>query len=193
MYGSNFTNKDKAFEGFPWMSFSNGKDDKYRFKPEAELIKAHRLALRSYEPEVGRRVLLAYTNFNHAISRNAPLEAHDWIQQLDGQYPDIDRRNELREPTKLVRALARRAMISEALDDIGAIERSLEPTQDLLLRLWPANQRRYLGFYAHERELIQSAIDSYEQTYQHRKERGLSTHDVEARIVKARAQIARSS
>ena len=64
---SHFTDKERALAERPWMSFTVGRD--YRFKGEAALRRANTLVMRSYQPEQGRTLLEAYANFTHAIAR----------------------------------------------------------------------------------------------------------------------------
>lgn len=189
---SRFGDKHRALERRPWLSFLAGKGDNYVFKPEEEQIRAGRLILRSYEPKQGRAVVLSYGNFIHAMLRRDVAAAHGWIRGLDGTYPDIDRRNRLQTPTRLVRALAATALVDEALDDITAVENSLVAfTNDLVLRLWPADERRRVGVTAGSAEIIRQALDNYDEMYQRRKDEGGSTADIADRLRKAKSQLGR--
>jgi hypothetical protein len=185
-----FGDKHRALERRPWLSFLAGKGENYVFRPEGERTRAGQLILRSYEPKQGREVLLAYDSFIHATLRRDVPAAHEWMQGLDGTYPDIDRRNNLRAPTRLVRSLGMRALVDEALGDITIIENSLKPfTNDLILRLWPADERRRIGAKVGSADIIQQAMEAYDEHYHVRKDAGGSTADIEARIRKATSQL----
>jgi hypothetical protein len=187
---SQFGNKYRALERRPWLSFLAGKGDNYVFRPAGEQTRAGQLILRSYEPKQGREVLLAYDSFIHATLRRDVPTAHEWMQGLDGTYPDIDRRNNLRAPTRLVRALGMRALVDEALGDITIIENSLRPfTKDLVMRLWPADERRRLGVKVNSAEIIRQTLESYDEIYEIREGEGGSTFDIEDRIRKAKSQL----
>ncbi len=189
---SHFGDKQRALSRRPWLSFMSGNNDNYLFKPEEELNRAGRLILRSYEPKRGREVLLSYDNFIHASERNDIPRAHAWMQGLDGVYPDIDRRNKLRAPTRLVRALGVRALVDEALQDITLVENSLQPyTNDLILRLWPADERRHIGAKIKSGDIVRRAIETYDELYHDRLTSGYSTSDVEIRMRKATSQLHR--
>ncbi len=189
---SQFGNKHRALARRPWLSFLAGKNDNYLFRPMDEQNRASQLVLRSYGPERGREVLLAFDNFIHATMRKDTPKAHEWVQGLDGTYPDIDRRNNLRAPARLVRALGVRALADEALRDISIIENSLRPfTNDLILRLWPADERRRVGVKVKSADIIQQAMENYDELYEDRKSEGGSTADIEVRIRKAKTQLSR--
>lgn len=181
-----FSDKEKALADRPWMSFTVGRD--YRFKSEYEVRQAHTLMLRSYQPEQGRALLEAYANFTHAIGGNDSSRAYTALERLDGVYPDIDRRNKLHGPTRLVRSLAHAGDVAMALDSVAAVEHSLWPTRDLLLRLWPADQRRRLGILAGRADLIDSSIEKYEELIDERSREKHSTVAIRARLVKAQRQ-----
>jgi hypothetical protein len=188
-----FSDKYRALARRPWLSFLARKNDNYFLNPNDESQKrAGQLMMRSYEPKRGRAVLLSYDSFVHATLRRDVVRSHEWLQDLDGTYPDIDRRNNLRAPTRLVRAFGLRALVDEALGDIAIIESSLQPfTNDLILRLWPADERRRLGVKMKSAEIIQQTLESYDEIYETRDSEGGSTVDIEARIRKARSQLNR--
>jgi hypothetical protein len=157
-----------------------------------EQNRAGRLIMRTYTPEQGRDILLSFANFRHAALRRDTARAHEWIQGLDGTYPDIDRRNKLRAPTWLVRALGKKALVDEAINDIKVIDNSLRPfTNDLVLRLWPADERRRVGVKVKSADIIQQAMESYDELYEGRRSEGGSTADIEERIRKAKTQLSR--
>lgn len=183
---SHFSDKTRALAERPWMSFTVGKDT--WFKTDDEIRRADTLVLRSYTPEEGRGVLESYANFTHAIERRDFAAAHERLQGLDGTYPDIDRRNRLKAPTKLIRALAHTGEVAGALDDIGIIERSVRPSEDLLLRMWPIDQRRRLGIVAGRAELINDSIEQYEAVLEQRQAQKRSTAAIRSRITKAKEQ-----
>lgn len=186
-----FSDKETAFQQRPWMSFTIGREGSYRFKSEDERIRAHTLVMRTYTPDTGRQVLEVYENVKHAIRRDEIEAAYEMFGPLDGQYPDIDKRNELETPTRLVRALGVRGMIAEALSIVGMVEESLVDLGDLILQLWPSDERRHIGVSAGKPELIEEALSRYRYLHNARQEKGLSTHLVESRIIKAKKQLAR--
>lgn len=185
---SQFSNKDEALKDRPWMSFMVGHEAQFRFASHSAQTRANTLILRAYQPEQGRDLLHAYANFAHAVSNKSFIRAHEWLQPLDGLYPDIDSRNHLYGPTRLVRNLAVQAKLQEALDDIGIIERSLSSTQDLLLRLWPIDHRRRVAVIGKDTTLLDESLEAYDKLWQDRREQGLSVISIEARIRKARSQ-----
>ena len=185
---SQFLKKEKALQDRPWMSFMVGREAQFRFAPADVQARANTLILRSYQPAQGRHLLHAYANFTHSVANKSFIRAHEWLQPLDGLYPDIDSRNRLHGPTRVVRGLAVQAKIQEALDDIGIIERSLSSTQDLLLRLWPVDHRRKVAVVGKDNALLEESIEAYDRIWQDRREQGLSVAAVEARIRKARSQ-----
>ena len=181
-----FTDRERALAERPWLSFTVGRD--YRFKGEDEERRAHTLVLRSYQPEQGRRVLEAYAKFTHAIKRRDFLDAHQVFGVLDGVYPDIDKRNQLYGPTRLVRAMARAGDVAAALEDIAIVERSLWPTQDLLMRLWPIDERRRLGVAVGEADLLDTSIEQYEALIDERDAVRASTSAIRGRLARAKRQ-----
>jgi hypothetical protein len=185
---SQFLDKEKALRERPWMSFTVGHETQFRFAPPETQERADTLLLRAYQPAQGRELLHAYANFIHAVSNKSFIRAHGWLQPLDGLYPDIDSRNRLHGPTRLVRGLAIQAKLQEALDDIGIIERSLSSTQDLLLRLWPIDHRRRVAVIGKDTMLLDESLEDYDKLWQARHEQGLSVAAIEARIRKARSQ-----
>jgi len=188
---SHFGNKERALAKRPWMSFKT-TDNSFPWSREDTEESANRLILRTYKPQQGRDVLLSFDNFIHAISRRDTLRAHEWIQGLGGTYPDIDKRNRLSAPSRLVRGLGEKVMINEALNDIQIIENSLLPfTDDIILRLWPIDKRRGLGVQVRSGNLLRQSIDEYDQLYESRKESGASTQDIEGRMRKAKDQLDR--
>ncbi len=185
---SKFDDKELGFYRRPWLSFAKKADSS--FWSEEHKDRASQLILRTYEPEQGRAVLLSYDHFIHAILRNNTLEAHQWLEDLDGTYPDIDRRNHLRAPTQLVRSLGMKALTDEALRDIQIIKNSLEPfTNDLILNLWPADERRRLGVRFGSRRMLKDSLEDYDRIYESRKEAGHSTEDIKNRIRKTKTQL----
>lgn len=188
---SHFGDKERALARRPWMSFKT-TDSSFPWSKEDTEESANRLILRTYTPQQGRQVLLSFDNFIHAVSRRDTLRAHEWIQGLSGTYPDIDKRNRLSAPSRLVRGLGEKAMINEALSDIQIIENSLLPfTDDIILRLWPIDKRRGLGVQVRSGSLLRQSMDEYDQLYEYRKESGGSTQDIEGRIRKAKNQLGR--
>ena len=183
---SHFPDKEQALAERPWMSFTVGRD--YRFKGEAAVRQASTLVMRSYRPEQGRALLESYANFTHAVTRKDFSTAHQAFSTLDGVYPDIDRRNRLYGPTQLVRELAHAGNVAMALDDIRIVEESLWPTQDLVLRLWPADQRRRLGVLAGQADLLDDAIETYEAMIEERTWQKKSTAAVRGRLKKTQDQ-----
>jgi hypothetical protein len=177
----------------PWLSFASGKDTEYRYKPESDTVKAQTIIMRTYNPDAGRNVLQAYANFVHAVARKSYDEAHNHIQQLDGLYPDIDRRNKLKDPTRLVRNLATQGRINSALDDISIIERSVAPSVDLFCLMWPFDERRFIGRVACNKGLIEDAIDGYEDIRTYRSRLGLSADLLPAKIEAAKREWAIAS
>lgn len=183
---SNFPNKEVAQADRPWMSF--GSESGRRFKNEEDIRRDDTLVMRSYRPEQGRAVLASYANFVHAVTRQEFLSAHNNLSSLGGVYPDIDRRNKLAAPTQTIRELGRIGEVVFALEDVRAIEESLWPTEDLMLRLWPADQRRRLGMLAGSADLFDKAIEAYEVVIDERSKQHRSTKTVRDKLKKTQHQ-----
>ena len=191
LYRSQFGNKQRALKIRPWLSF-HAENNGPLFLTDSQNDLESRLILRTYEPEIGREVLLAYDSFMHAVSSRDMSRAQQRLQALSGTYPDIDKRNKLRAPTKLVRYLGSSAFVNEALDNIDAIERSVKAfSGDINLTLWPADQRRDLGAKVKSPDMIRLAIDEYEEAYQRRRDADLTTSGIENRIRRAKNQLGR--
>ncbi|HMS92751.1 MAG TPA: hypothetical protein PKD28_00015 [Candidatus Saccharibacteria bacterium] len=183
---SHFANKEAARAERLWMSFAS--ESSRRFKDEMALRRDNILVMRSYRPEQGRALLASYTNFVHAVLQREFWTAHQNLTPLGGLYPDIDRRNKLVAPTQTIRALGQTGEIAAALDDVRIIEESLWPTEDLTLRLWPADQRRRLGMLAGSADLIDASIEAYEEIIDERSKQRKSTVAVRGRLAKTQRQ-----
>ncbi|MDB5166949.1 MAG: hypothetical protein JWN26_94 [Candidatus Saccharibacteria bacterium] len=186
---SEFVDTNAAIYERPWLNFGANKLTTRRYSSSESYDNI--LMLRSYQPEQGRQILESYANFMLAMRRDAFDTAHDSLQPLDGEYPDTDRRNRFREPSRLVRELARGGRMAHALHDIEVVENSLWATKDIVVHLWPSDQRRRLGILSTHTELIDMAIDEYEAIAEDRKKEGLSVGLVNGRIRKAKDQWAR--
>ena len=184
---SDFLDRQKEIYERPWLSFTRSGMTT-PFKLPANQAKDFQLILRAYAPKKGRQVLDAYGNFVLAMRRDRYEEAHDRLQCLGGEYPEIDRRNRFREPTRLVRTLARKGQVAKALSDIEIVERSLWPTDDLLVNVWPSDERRRIGAERGQPSLIARSIEEYTDLLEERADIGLSTHALRARITKAKEQ-----
>lgn len=184
---SHFVNKESAQAKRPWMSFVS--ENAHYMKDDAALRRDNTIVMRSYRPEQGRALLASYANFIHAVSRREFLTAHHHLAPLGGVYPDIDRRNKLVAPTQTIRALGQTGKIAAALDDVRIIEESLWPTEDLTLRLWPADQRRRLGVLAGNAGLIDASIETYEEIINERSKQRKSTSMVRGRLAKSKRQM----
>lgn len=183
---SNFKDGAHAPEIYPWMDFGATRQTSRRYsnnEPQDRL-----LMLRSYKPQLGRNILQAYANFSIAIRRRDYETAHGNLQMLDGEYPDIDRRNNFKEPTLLVRELARIGDMTLALKDIEVIEHSTWTTDDLVVHLWPPDQRRHLGVIASRRDLIARSISEYDMIEEQRLQADMPIDLIQGRISKAKRQ-----
>jgi hypothetical protein len=184
---SGFSNKEQALYTYPWMSFQKFSTSSRTYAIEKEQ-RHNRLMLRTYEPEQGRQILQAYANFMLAMRRSNFDTAHRQLQPLDGEYPDVDRRNHFREPTRLIRYLGTAGQLTRALSDIKIVENSLWATDDLVVHLWPADERRHLGVATGHPQLIGASINEYEAIIEERKRIGLTISPVPGRIEKAKKQ-----
>lgn len=183
---SHFANKEAARAKRPWMSFVS--ESTRRFEDEMAMRRDDTLVMRSYRPKQGRALLASYANFVHAVSRRDFSAAHQNLAPLGGTYPDIDRRNKLVAPTQTIRTLGQTGEIAAALDDIRIVEESLWPTEDLTLRLWPADQRRRLGMLAGSADLLDVSIEAYEKIIDERSKQHKSTVAVRGRLAKTQRQ-----
>lgn len=172
----------------PWLSFSGDRNG-IHFWAEEKQNTASRLLMRHYSPQVGREILLSFTNLVHAIDSRDTSRAHEWMQKFDGTYPDIDKRNKLRVAKRLIHELGKEA-IESALHDIQIVENSLTPfTDDLVLRLWPTDERRTIGANIKSASILRTTLEEYDKLYQDRKDARKSTIDIERRIRKAKKQL----
>ena len=84
--------------------------------------------------------------------------------------------------------MARVGDVAAALEDIAIVERSLWPTQDLLMRLWPIDERRRLGVVAGEASLLDTSIEQYETLIDERDAVRASTSAIRGRLTRAKRQ-----
>lgn len=163
---SNFTESVQFQLETPWSFASFG----HAGAPQSH---DNHLLLAAYAPKEGRNVLHAYANFYHAYIRQNVDDARDHFREIPGgQYPDIDRRNRLDAPSWLVKQLAHRADIADALEVIARVEASCTETDDLWVRLWPLDQKRKLVQQTGDTALLEEVIEGYTQLVEARHVKG---------------------
>lgn len=163
---SGYADKSKTEDAHPWLSFVPRSSDS-RTISEQRLVRANLLMARIYSPDQGRSVLGHYSRFRNSMHSSNYLGAHKEIVNLKGTYPDIDRRNKLKEPSRLIRELAVASYISESLDVIDVIKSSTQPlSEDSFFKIWPIDMLHKVGKAASSGELIKKSLEQYDNLYE---------------------------
>lgn len=162
--GAGFDDIYKATMNNPWLTFADTKLKQNWTLRREDFEKKSRLIMTTFPPSQGRPLLQNYNNFIHAGKIEDLGEAYDLLQEMDGMYPEIDRRNRFKMPEKLVKRLAVAGMIVEALSVADIVNKSiaLSGSKDTSVRCWPADMYCWVGQVVENKDIVGSALQMYE-------------------------------
>jgi hypothetical protein len=147
-----------------WLTFADNRLMQNWTLRREDFKRKSRIIMTTFPPSQGRPLLQNYNNFIHAGKIDDVGEAYDLIQEMDGMYPEIDRRNRFRLPEKLVKELVRAGLIVEALSVAGVVDKSimLSGSKDADVRCWPADMYYLVGQMTENKDIVRSALQNYE-------------------------------
>ncbi len=156
----------------PWLSFEHGYENPHRASDidyAEHLHKQRTLVMSLFEPEQGRRMLVAHNKLTLALANNERAQAYRSFKELKQLYPDIDIRNEPKDISLLVRELGSVGCIGMAAKIVDETREGLSISQDPRHDVWQADMYRWLGNKARDARLLQQSIAIYNQALRRAK------------------------
>lgn len=150
----------------PWLSFEHTYESARRASDidyAEHLHKQRTLVMSLFEPEQGRRMLVAHNKLTLALANNKRAQAYRSFKELKQLYPDVDIRNEPKDISLLVRELGSVGCIGMAARIVDETREGLSISQDPRHDVWQADMYRWLGNKARDTRLLQQSIAIYSQ------------------------------
>lgn len=154
-------NRDAFVSSRPWLNFADVTSQQYRDGDTRNSL----LQLITLPSIPGRELLRVHYD---AIIRNRHDEfsaAYESLSQLPGIYPDVDRRNDLKEANQLCKKLIARGMGEQAIELAQTVHASLSPGDTTVNRFFLGDILRKVATATGNAKLVEQAIQTYEHPF----------------------------
>ena len=154
-------NRDAFVSSRPWLNFADVTSQQYRDGDRRNSL----LQLITPPSIPGRELLRVHYD---AIIHNRHDEfgaAYESLSQLPGIYPDVDRRNDLKEANQLCKKLIARGMGEQAIELAQTVHASLSPGDTTVNRFFLGDILRKVATATGNVELVEQAIQTYEHPF----------------------------
>lgn len=154
-------NRDAFVSSRPWLNFADVTSQQYRDGDRRNSL----LQLITLSSIPGRELLRVHYD---AIIHNRHDEfgaAYESLSQLPGIYPDVDRRNDLKEANQLCKKLITQGMGQQAIELAQTVHASLSPGDTTVNRFFLGDILRKVATATGSVELVEQAIQTYEHPF----------------------------
>lgn len=154
-------NRDAFVSSRPWLNFADVTSQQYRDGDTRNSL----LQLITLPSIPGRELLRVHYD---AIIHNRHDEfgaAYESLSQLPGIYPDVDRRNDLKEANQLCKKLIAQGMGEQAIELAQTVHVSLSPGDTTVNRFFLGDILRKVATATGNVELVEQAIQTYEHPF----------------------------
>ena len=154
-------NRDAFVSSRPWLNFADVTSQQYRDGDTRNSL----LQLITLPSIPGRELLRVHYD---AIIHNRHDEfgaAYESLSQLPGIYPDVDRRNDLKEANQLCKKLITQGMGQQAIELAQTVHASLSPGDTTVNRFFLGDILRKVATATGSVELVEQAIQTYEHPF----------------------------
>ena len=154
-------NRDAFVSSRPWLNFADVTSQQYRDGDRRNSL----LQLITLPSIPGRELLRVHYD---AIIHNRHDEfgaAYESLSQLPGIYPDVDRRNDLKEADRLCKKLISQGMGQQAIELAQTVHASLSPGDTTVNRFFLGDILRKVATATGSVELVEQAIQTYEHPF----------------------------
>lgn len=154
-------NRDAFVSSRPWLNFADVTSQQYRDGDRRNSL----LQLITLPSIPGRELLRVHYD---AIIHNRHDEfgaAYESLSQLPGIYPDVDRRNDLKEANQLCKKLIAQGMGEQAIELAQTVHASLSPGDTTVNRFFLGDILRKVATATGSVELVEQAIQTYEHPF----------------------------
>ena len=154
-------NRDAFVSSRPWLNFADVTSQQYRDGDRRNSL----LQLITLPSIPGRELLRVHYD---AIIHNRHDEfgaAYESLSQLPGIYPDVDRRNDLKEANQLCKKLITQGMGEQAIELAQTVHASLSPGDTTVNRFFLGDILRKVATATGSVELVEQAIQTYEHPF----------------------------
>lgn len=154
-------NRDAFVSSRPWLNFADVTSQQYRDGDTRNSL----LQLITLPSIPGRELLRVHYD---AIIHNRHDEfgaAYESLSQLPGIYPDVDRRNDLKEANQLCKKLISQGMGQQAIELAQTVHASLSPGDTTVNRFFLGDILRKVATATGNAKLVEQAIQTYEHPF----------------------------
>ena len=154
-------NRDAFVSSRPWLNFADVTSQQYRDGDRRNSL----LQLITLPSIPGRELLRVHYD---AIIHNRHDEfgaAYESLSQLPGIYPDVDRRNDLKEANQLCKKLITQGMGQQAIELAQTVHASLSPGDTTVNRFFLGDILRKVATATGNAKLVEQAIQTYEHPF----------------------------
>ena len=154
-------NRDAFVSSRPWLNFADVTSQQYRDGDTRNSL----LQLITLPSIPGRELLRVHYD---AIIHNRHDEfgaAYESLSQLPGIYPDVDRRNDLKEANQLCKKLIAQGMGEQAIELAQTVHASLSPGDTTVNRFFLGDILRKVATATGNAKLVEQAIQTYEHPF----------------------------
>lgn len=154
-------NRDAFVSSRPWLNFADVTSQQYRDGDTRNSL----LQLITLPSIPGRELLRVHYD---AIIHNRHDEfgaAYESLSQLPGIYPDVDRRNDLKEASQLCKKLIAQGMGEQAIELAQTVHVSLSPGDTTVNRFFLGDILRKVATATGNAKLVEQAIQTYEHPF----------------------------
>ncbi len=154
-------NRDAFVSSRPWLNFADVTSQQYRDGDRRNSL----LQLITLPSIPGRELLRVHYD---AIIHNRHDEfgaAYESLSQLPGIYPDVDRRNDLKEANQLCKKLIAQGMGEQAIELAQTVHASLSPGDTTVNRFFLGDILRKVATATGNAKLVEQAIQTYEHPF----------------------------
>ncbi len=154
-------NRDAFVSSRPWLNFADVTSQQYRDGDTRNSL----LQLITLPSIPGRELLRVHYD---AIIHNRHDEfgaAYESLSQLPGIYPDVDRRNDLKEANQLCKKLITQGMGQQAIELAQTVHASLSPGDTTVNRFFLGDILRKVATATGNAKLVEQAIQTYEHPF----------------------------
>lgn len=154
-------NRDAFVSSRPWLNFADVTSQQYCDGDRRNSL----LQLITLPSIPGRELLRVHYD---AIIHNRHDEfgaAYESLSQLPGIYPDVDRRNDLKEANQLCKKLITQGMGQQAIELAQTVHASLSPGDTTVNRFFLGDILRKVATATGSVELVEQAIQTYEHPF----------------------------
>lgn len=154
-------NRDAFVSSRPWLNFADANSQQYRDGDTRNSL----LQLITLPSIPGRELLRVHYD---AIIHNRHDEfgaAYESLSLLPGIYPDVDRRNDLKEADQLCKKLISQGMGQQAIELAQTVHASLSPGDTTVNRFFLGDILRKVATATGNATLVEQAIQTYEHPF----------------------------